>query len=101
MAGRSSPENQGRFNIDLPLRLETALARIFVTPALHRRHHSKRLALLNSNYGTIFTFWDRLFGTFGASSSATPVRIGLPGVAQPLTALRALALPGRGDLRGE
>jgi sterol desaturase/sphingolipid hydroxylase (fatty acid hydroxylase superfamily) len=88
-------------DIDLPLKLEARLARAFVTPALHRRHHSRKLALLNSNYGTIFTFWDRLFGTFGASSSATSVRIGLPGVAQPLSVLRALALPGRGDLRGE
>jgi sterol desaturase/sphingolipid hydroxylase (fatty acid hydroxylase superfamily) len=88
-------------DIDLQLELESRLARVFVTPALHRRHHSKTLALLNSNYGTIFTFWDRLFGTFGPSSSATPVRIGLPGIAQSLTALRALALPGRGDLRGE
>ena len=86
---------------DLPLKLEALLARVFVTPALHRRHHSRELVLLNSNYETIFTFWDRLFGTFGASSSATLVRIGLPGVAQPLTALRALALPRRSDLRGD
>jgi sterol desaturase/sphingolipid hydroxylase (fatty acid hydroxylase superfamily) len=88
-------------DIDLPLGFETRLQRVFVTPALHRRHHSKRLALLNSNYGTIFILWDRLLGSFGSSTSATEVSIGLPGIEHPLTLLNALILPRRGDLRGQ
>lgn len=80
-------------DIDLPAGLERRLARVCVTPALHRRHHSRRVAELNSNFGTIFAVWDRLLGTYAESGSAVQVETGLPGgVAAPRLA-RALALP--------
>jgi sterol desaturase/sphingolipid hydroxylase (fatty acid hydroxylase superfamily) len=88
-------------NIDLPAALEKRLAWLFVTPALHRRHHSRRLTELNSNYGTIFTFWDRSLGTFGESSSRTSVRTGLPGAVGFSGLGGALALPFRDRLRGD
>jgi sterol desaturase/sphingolipid hydroxylase (fatty acid hydroxylase superfamily) len=88
-------------NIDLPAALEKRLAWLLVTPALHRRHHSRRRAELNSNYGTIFTFWDRGLGTFGANSSRVSVRTGLPGAEDGLGPAAALALPFRGNLQGE
>ena len=88
-------------NIDLPASLERRLAWLFVTPALHRRHHSRRRAELNSNYGTIFTFWDRGFGTFATGSSRVRVRTGLPGAEHSLGPVACLALPLRGALRGE
>ena len=88
-------------NIDLPPALERRLAWLFVTPALHRRHHSRRRAELNSNYGTIFTFWDRGLGTFGASSSRVSVRTGLPGAEHALGPAAALTLPFRRNLQGE
>jgi sterol desaturase/sphingolipid hydroxylase (fatty acid hydroxylase superfamily) len=38
---------------------------IFVTPALHRVHHASSPAkYIDKNYGEIFSFWDRLFGTY-------------------------------------
>ena len=80
-------------NIRLPRRLEERLAVVCVTPALHRRHHSRETTALNSNFGTIFTWWDRLLATFGASSSECIIRTGLFGIEQPVTAARALALP--------
>ena len=88
-------------DIDLPAKLEQRLAWLFVTPALHRRHHSRRRAELNSNYGTIFTLWDRGLGTFGASSSDVAVRIGLPGAEGALDPGALMALPFRASLRGE
>jgi sterol desaturase/sphingolipid hydroxylase (fatty acid hydroxylase superfamily) len=88
-------------NIDLPAALERRLAWLFVTPALHRRHHSRREAELNSNYGTIFTFWDRGLRTFGASSSSVAVRTGLPGAEDGLGPVAALGLPFQSALRGE
>ncbi|MBW2314044.1 MAG: sterol desaturase family protein [Deltaproteobacteria bacterium] len=88
-------------NIDLPARFERQWAWLFVTPALHRRHHSRRHAELNSNYGTIFTLWDRRLGTFGPSSSSVSVRTGLPGAEQALGPAAALTLPFRTRLRGE
>ena len=40
------------------------LERIFVTPRFHFVHHSTTIARSNSNYGFLFSFWDRLFGTY-------------------------------------
>lgn len=40
--------------------------KIFNTPQLHQIHHSKNFAYMDKNYGGIFIFWDKLFGTFHA-----------------------------------
>ena len=37
---------------------------IFVTPTHHGVHHSSNEAYLDKNYGDVFIFWDKLFGTF-------------------------------------
>lgn len=50
--------------IALPPRLEAALARVIVTPGLHRIHHSEREHETNSHYGFCLSVWDRLFGTW-------------------------------------
>jgi sterol desaturase/sphingolipid hydroxylase (fatty acid hydroxylase superfamily) len=88
-------------DIDLPLELEKRLALVFITPALHRRHHSREARLLNSNYGTIFSFWDRAFDSFGRSGSDVQVQVGLPGVPETLGTGEALAMPLRGVFRGQ
>ncbi|HSG66324.1 MAG TPA: sterol desaturase family protein [Gammaproteobacteria bacterium] len=36
----------------------------FITPRAHFVHHSRNRAYSDSNYGFIFSFWDRLFGTW-------------------------------------
>ena len=81
-------------DIDLPLRLERAIGRVCVTPALHRRHHTKRGPDRDRNFGTIFSTWDRLFATYVANDSATAIETGLPGF-DDLTFPRALGLPLR------
>jgi len=37
---------------------------VFVTPRVHLGHHHSSIDHTNSNYGLMFTFWDRLFGTY-------------------------------------
>ncbi len=37
---------------------------IFVTPTNHRVHHGKNEVYIDKNYGSLFIFWDRLFGTY-------------------------------------
>lgn len=37
---------------------------IFVTPSVHGVHHASDEKYLDKNYGDMFTFWDRIFGTF-------------------------------------
>jgi sterol desaturase/sphingolipid hydroxylase (fatty acid hydroxylase superfamily) len=82
-------------DINLPRTFERRLALICITPALHRRHHSEKMAELQTNFGTIFSFWDRLLGTYGDSSSAERFRAGVFGLRTPATALEALILPAR------
>jgi sterol desaturase/sphingolipid hydroxylase (fatty acid hydroxylase superfamily) len=55
-------------NLRLPSALEAALARVVITPSIHWVHHHRRRRDTDANYGTIFSFWDRLFG------SRTPTR---------------------------
>lgn len=80
-------------NIDLPRRLERLVERLCVTPALHRRHHGKPPRLVHSNFGTVFSLWDRLLGTFGPSTSAERFEIGLADIPGPVGPRRALVLP--------
>ncbi len=79
-------------NIDLPLRFERLMAYLFITPALHRRHHTKLAPDRDTNFGTILATWDRLFGTRAENDSATAIETGLPGVAE-LTLSRVFVLP--------
>ena len=83
-------------DIDAPRGLERMLGRLLVTPALHRRHHTRVGAARNSNFGTVFSLWDRLFGTYVHSDSAAEIQTGLPGL-ETVSLQRALVLPFRRD----
>jgi sterol desaturase/sphingolipid hydroxylase (fatty acid hydroxylase superfamily) len=51
-------------NIRLPQRLERWLQPVLVTVDMHRIHHSISFAEASVNYATVFSIWDRLFGTY-------------------------------------
>jgi sterol desaturase/sphingolipid hydroxylase (fatty acid hydroxylase superfamily) len=51
-------------NISLPRGLDRALSWVIVSPDMHKVHHHFVLPYTDSNYGNIFSVWDRLFGTF-------------------------------------
>ena len=51
-------------NIKLPRKVDTALSYVLVSPDMHKVHHHNVLPYTDSNYGNIFSIWDRLFGTF-------------------------------------
>ncbi|OAV44875.1 sterol desaturase family protein [Lewinella sp. 4G2] len=51
-------------NITVPAWINKAISWLIVTPDMHRVHHHYQLPLTDSNYGNIFSFWDRLFGTY-------------------------------------
>ncbi|MFD2738053.1 sterol desaturase family protein [Sulfitobacter aestuarii] len=53
-------------NLRLPLPLDALLRRVFVTPDMHRVHHSVHRVEHDSNYGFALSIWDRLFGTYRA-----------------------------------
>jgi sterol desaturase/sphingolipid hydroxylase (fatty acid hydroxylase superfamily) len=81
-------------DIDLPSRAESWFARICITPAVHRRHHTKVGPERDTNFGTIFSVWDRTFGTFTPNDSAARIETGLPGTGD-LGFSRVLVLPLR------
>jgi sterol desaturase/sphingolipid hydroxylase (fatty acid hydroxylase superfamily) len=51
-------------NISLPAALDRALSWVIVSPDMHKVHHHFVLPYTDSNYGNVFSVWDRLFGTF-------------------------------------
>lgn len=57
-------------NLRLPDRLDRALRWLFVTPNMHCLHHSSHQPETDSNYGQVFSVWDRLFGTYSAAPRA-------------------------------
>ncbi len=51
-------------NIRLPRKVDEVLSYVLVSPDMHKVHHHFVLPYTDSNYGNIFSVWDRLFGTF-------------------------------------
>jgi sterol desaturase/sphingolipid hydroxylase (fatty acid hydroxylase superfamily) len=51
-------------NIAFSEKWDRLLNSFLVMPQMHRVHHSQIMGETNSNYGTIFSFWDRLFKSF-------------------------------------
>jgi sterol desaturase/sphingolipid hydroxylase (fatty acid hydroxylase superfamily) len=50
-------------NIKLPSSIDKILSYIIVSPNMHKVHHHYVMPYTDSNYGNIFSVWDRLFGT--------------------------------------
>ncbi len=51
-------------NLNLPVGFDKAWSLIFISPHMHKFHHHFERPWTDSNYGNIFSIWDRLFGTF-------------------------------------
>ncbi len=82
-------------NIRLPGRLDAWLRWVVVTPEMHRVHHSQVQEETDSNFSTIFSWWDRLFGTYRVREDQVALPIGLPDYARPgdVTFGRVLLMP--------
>ena len=50
---------------------------IIVTPSHHRVHHAINPEYLDKNYGQIFIFWDRMFGTYQEEQANIPAVYGV------------------------
>jgi sterol desaturase/sphingolipid hydroxylase (fatty acid hydroxylase superfamily) len=69
----------GHANVSLWPPLDRALSLVWVTPNVHKVHHSRERGETNSNYGVILSVYDRLLGTFTPSERALSVVYGLDG----------------------
>lgn len=53
-------------NIRMPAQVERVIGAIIITPSIHVIHHSMQYLESNRNFGTLFTVWDKIFGTYQA-----------------------------------
>lgn len=51
-------------NVSLTEPVDRLLRLLIVTPFMHKLHHSNWQPETDSNYSTLFSFWDRAFGSF-------------------------------------
>ena len=51
-------------NIQVPRWLDRPISYVFVTPNMHKFHHHFERPWTDTNFGNMFSIWDRLFGTF-------------------------------------
>jgi sterol desaturase/sphingolipid hydroxylase (fatty acid hydroxylase superfamily) len=50
---------------------------VLVTPSMHRVHHASNVSYLDKNMGMVFSWWDRLFGTYVPENPQEKVVYGL------------------------
>ena len=59
------------------------LSKVFITPELHRWHHSAVLKESNANYAVVFCLWDRVCGTYYHRPEERVGTLGIEGVVYP------------------
>lgn len=64
-------------NIRLWAPLDRVLSLFWVTPNVHKIHHSRLVSETNSNYANLLTIYDRLLGTYTPAERAQTVVYGL------------------------
>jgi sterol desaturase/sphingolipid hydroxylase (fatty acid hydroxylase superfamily) len=64
-------------NISLPKSLDNIISWVIVSPDMHKVHHHYVQPLTDSNYGNIFSFWDRIFGTFEYVKDTRKLKYGI------------------------
>ncbi|HPK09615.1 MAG TPA: sterol desaturase family protein [Saprospiraceae bacterium] len=63
-------------NLRIPVGLDKMLSWIFISPNMHKFHHHYERPWTDSNFGNIFSIWDRIFGTF-VYGDTSKIRYGL------------------------
>lgn len=82
-------------NIRLPLKLDKFLSTVLITPRIHGIHHSMVRTETDSNFGTVFSLWDRFHRTKQSAVPQEMIRIGVPSYASPddQSFLQTLTMP--------
>lgn len=80
-------------NIRLSEKLDRWLRLLFVTPNMHKVHHSRLQRETDSNYSNIFSVWDRIFGTYTRCIDFRTLRYGLDDSHDRATFVALLRMP--------
>jgi sterol desaturase/sphingolipid hydroxylase (fatty acid hydroxylase superfamily) len=90
-------------NVRVPVWLDRIIALVSTWPHMHKIHHSRVREETDTNYGNLFSFWDRIFSTFTPSSRGADIQYGLNGFDDPsmqtLEGLLRLPLRARDEKR--
>ena len=70
-------------SLKVPKWMETFWWILFVPPSMHRIHHSVIIKERDTNYGTIFSLWDRFLGTLLTNVDQAGIRIGIGAYPKP------------------
>jgi len=65
-------------NVALPEKWDQWMRLVIVSPNMHRVHHSQIRSETDSNYSSIFSFWDRIARTFRRRKDPRTLEYGLP-----------------------
>ena len=86
-------------NVRLPVRIESILVRLLVTPRMHGIHHSDRRGESFTNFSSLVSVWDYLHRTICLSVPQAEVTIGVPAYESEgdVTVGRILLVPFRGQ----
>jgi sterol desaturase/sphingolipid hydroxylase (fatty acid hydroxylase superfamily) len=82
-------------SLKVPKWFETLWWILFVPPSMHRIHHSVIIKERDTNYGAIFSIWDRILGTLLTNVDPKKIRIGVGAYPRPdkLNLHHLLAMP--------
>lgn len=89
-------------NVTVPARVDRALRMLIVTPYMHKVHHSRIRIETDSNYSSLFSFWDRIGRSFRIREDPEAIEFGIDGpegerlgelLKMPLLADKASASP--------
>lgn len=87
-------------NVSVPPWIDAGLRRFLNTPDMHRIHHSDEQSEQSTNFGVVFPWWDRLFGTYRPQPAAGHDNMGVGlreiDMKQGVSLIGMLALPFRG-----
>lgn len=64
-------------NVALPRWFERPLSMVIITPSIHWVHHHAIRRDTDSNYGTLFSFWDRMFASRSRTERTPDMPIGV------------------------
>jgi sterol desaturase/sphingolipid hydroxylase (fatty acid hydroxylase superfamily) len=64
-------------NISLPKWLDSIISWVIVSPDMHKTHHHYVQPLTDTNYGNIFSCWDRIFGTYAEVKDTKELKYGI------------------------
>ncbi len=62
-------------NVAIPIALQDRIERLVVTPRMHQCHHALHRDCFNTNFATILSVWDRLFGSYRWSRDKSELEV--------------------------